>query len=423
MLDLKLIIENPEKVKKSLFKKGYDFDYKPLIEMANKRRELLIKVENSKAEQNKLSASVPKVKKEGGNIEEIFQKVRQLANETANDAVLLKEIEEKINFILSELPNIPDDDVVAGGKENNEVVFEFGKAPTFDFPIKDHVELATSLKLIDYERAAKISGHGTWIYTDKGALLEWALINYFISEHLKDGYKFMLPPHLLNYESGYVAGQFPKFSDAVFNLEGTSPKRFLLPTSETALVNYHRNEILNEDDLPLKYFAYTPCYRSEAGSYRSEERGMIRGYQFNKVEIFQYTDELSSDKGLDELVEKAKRLVEKLGLHFRISKLAAEDCSHSMAKTYDVEVYIPSMKTYKEVSSASNARDYQARRGLIRYRDKETNKTKLCHTLNASGLATSRLVPAILEQFQQEDGSVLVPKVLQAFLGNLKVLK
>jgi seryl-tRNA synthetase len=423
MLDLKLIVENPLKIQKALEKKEYVFDYQPLLKLANERKELLVKVENSKAEQNRLSSLVPQIKKENGDVQLIFKEVKRLASESANDVLRLKEVEEEINTILSDLPNIPDEDVLPGGKENNKVVYEFGSLPHFSFPIKDHVELSKNLKLVDYERAAKISGSGTWIYTDKGALLEWALINYFISEHLKDGYKFILPPHLLNYESGYVAGQFPKFADAVFMLENTSPKKFLLPTSETALVNFHRGEILNEDDLPLKYFAYTPCYRSEAGSYRSEERGMIRGYQFNKVEIFQYTDENSSNEGLDELVEKAKRLVEQLGLHFRISKLAAADCSHAMAKTYDVEVYIPSMETYKEVSSASNARDYQARRGLIRYRDKETKKIKLCHTLNASGLATSRLIPAILEQLQQADGSVIVPKALRPFLGNLEVLK
>ena len=293
--------------------------------------------------------------------------------------------------------------------------------PKFTFPIKDHVELCESLGLIDYKRAAKISGSGTWIYTKAGALLEWGLLNFFVSEHLKAGYDMILPPHLLNYESGFTAGQFPKFKEDVFWLEGTEPRKFLLPTSETALVNFYRDEILKEDELPKKYFAYTPCYRSEAGSYRTEERGMIRGYQFNKVEIFQYTKEQDSSKAFEEMVAHAAGLVEKLGLHFQISKLAAGDCSHSMARTYDIEVYIPSMGIYKEVSSVSNARDYQARRGMARYRDKETNAVKYLHTLNGSGLATSRLIPAIVEQFQQADGTVLVPEVLQAFVGT-KVL-
>ena len=232
-----------------------------------------------------------------------------------------------------------------------------------------------------------------------------------------------MPPHILNYESGYVAGQFPKFKEDVFWLENQEPKKFILPTAETALVNLHRNEILEEDELPKKYFAYTPCYRCEAGSYRTEERGMIRGYQFNKVEMVHYATEKNSKQSFEELVNKATSLVEKLGLHFQISKLAAGDCSHSMARTYDIEVWIPSMEVYKEVSSVSNANDYQARRGAIRYRDKETHKTKYCHTLNASGLATSRLFPAIIEQYQNEDGSVTVPEVLVPFMGGIKVIR
>ena len=311
--------------------------------------------------------------------------------------------------------------MLPGEKENNKVVKVFGEKPTFDFKPKDHVELAESLGLVDYERGAKISGRGTWIYTGLGAQLEWALINYFIQEHLKDGYTMILPPHLLNEESGYTAGQFPKFKQDVFWLEGQD--KFMLPTAETALVNLHRKEILSEEELPKKYFSYTPCYRMEAGSYRTEERGMIRGYQFNKVEMVQYTTEEGSDAAFEELLNKACSLVEKLGLHFQVSKLAAGDCSHSMARTSDVEIWIPSMGIYKEVSSASNARDYQARRGQIRYRDSKTGKTKFCHTLNASGLATSRLFPALLEQCQQADGSVKIPEVLVPLMGGVTVLK
>ncbi|MFA6617178.1 MAG: aminoacyl--tRNA ligase-related protein, partial [Bacilli bacterium] len=214
-----------------------------------------------------------------------------------------------------------------------------------------------------------------------------------------------------------------KFQEDVFWLNGAEPGRFMLPTAETALVNLHRNEILSPDELPKKYFAYTPCYRREAGSYRTEERGMIRGYQFNKVEMVQYTRAEDSDQAFEEMVNKAKLLVEKLGLHFRISKLAAGDCSHSMARTYDIEIWLPSMEIYKEVSSVSNARDYQARRGMIRYRDLESGKTKFCHTLNGSGLATSRLFPAILEQFQNSDGTVTIPEVLRPYMRNQAILK
>ena len=422
MIDINLIREKPEYVKEALKKKLWDTDFTELLSWDKKRRELMQIVEANKAEMNKLSASVPQVKKAGGDVGEIFKKVKEIAAKNAEFEGELKELEEKINDFVVALPNIPDDDLVGGGKENNKVIHTYGKKPEFSFKIKDHVELAESLGLVDYQRGAKIAGRGSWVYTNLGARLEWALLNFFISEHLKDGYEFILPPHLLNEESGFVAGQFPKFREDVFWLNGLDPQRFLLPTAETALVNLHRDEILTDEDLPRKYFAYTPCYRREAGSYRTEERGMIRGYQFDKVEMVQYTLPEDSDKAFEELVQKAASLVDKLGLHFQISKLAAGDISHSMARTYDIEVYIPSIGIYKEVSSASNARDYQARRGKVRFKTKDGRKG-FVHTLNASGLATSRVFPAILEQYQQEDGSVLVPEVLQPFMGGIKVLK
>lgn len=420
MLDYNLIKTHPEEVAAALKKKGWDVDFTDVIRKMDERLALLQAVEKVKAEKNALSASVPQAKKEGKDVTVIFKKVKELSASIAEDEKHLEDLELEIKTFVEALPNIPDSDLLPGEKENNKVIYTFGEKPTFDFEPKDHVELATSLGLIDYDRAAKISGRGTWIYTGLGAQLEWALINYFISTHLADGYTMILPPHLLNEESGYTAGQFPKFKQDVFWLEGQD--KFMLPTAETALVNLHRKEILSEDELPKKYFAYTPCYRCEAGSYRTEERGMIRGYQFDKVEMVQYTTEEGSDAAFDELVRKAASLVERLGLHFQISKLAAGDCSHSMARTYDVEIWIPSMGIYKEVSSASNARDYQARRGMIRYRDSKTGKTKFCHTLNASGLATSRLFPALLEQCQQKDGSVIIPDALVPFMGGIKVL-
>jgi len=416
MLDINRIEKEPRVIEQLLRRKGWDTDLTPLIAQIADKRALLFKIEQVKAEVNRLSSEVPKLKKDGQDVAPLFAKVKQLNASIVADETNLKALEIVINEQLHALPNIPDADLKEGGKENNEVIKTFGSKPTFDFKIKDHVELATSLKVIDYARAAKISGAGTWMYTGIGARLEWALLNFFISEHLKDGYEFILPPHLLNDESGFTAGQFPKFKNDVFWLDGVEPKRFLLPTAETALVNIHRQEIMSEAELPKKYFAYTPCYRCEAGSYRSEERGMIRGYQFNKVELVQFTTDTESDAAFDELVDKAVSLVKQLGLHFQVSKLAAGDCSHSMARTIDIEVYIPSMGIYKEVSSASNARDYQARRGMVRYRD-SNGKIHYAHTLNASGLATSRLIPAILEQFQQADGSVIVPAVLRPFLG------
>lgn len=421
MIDIKRIEKDPAKVQELLHRKLYDVDFTELIEKNKRRKELLVLVENNKAKQNKISATVPQYKKEGKDCGELFKEVKELAKSNKEHEEELKNIETFIFDFLKVLPNTPDEDLLPGGKENNKPIYTFGKKPVFDFQPKDHVELAESLGVIDYKTAAKISGSGTWIYTGVGAQLEWALINFFISEHLKDGYTFILPPHLLNYDSGFTAGQFPKFEDSVFYVDGLEPKRFLLPTAETALVNLHRNEIVSSKELPMRYFAYTPCYRLEAGSYRTEERGMIRGYQFNKVEMVAYTEDNKSDEMFDELVRKARTLVEKLGLHFQISKLAAADCSASMARTYDVEVWIPSMGIYKECSSVSNARDYQARRGGIRYKD-EKGEVHFCNTLNGSGLATSRLIPAILEQFQQKDGSVLIPEVLQPFMGGIKVL-
>lgn len=423
MIDLKKIENEPEKVKELLARKGWEFDPAPLLVDFKKRRELLAEVETNKAEQNRLSKSVPQVKKEGGDVKAIFAKVKELSASIAGKEKELEEVNKDIQARVEVLPNLPDEDLAAGGKENNKPFYHFGKEPTFDgFTPKNHVELAESLGLIDYKRAAKISGTGTWIYTGKGAQLEWALVNYFIASHLADGYTFILPPHLLNEQSGFTAGQFPKFRNDVFWLNGAEPEKFLLPTAETALVNLHRDEVLSIHDLPKKYFAYTPCYRKEAGSYRTEERGMIRGYQFNKVEMVQYTTDDGSDVAFEELVNKAKKLVEGLGLCYQIDKLAAGDCSASMARTYDIEVWIPSMHIYKEVSSVSNARDYQARRGMIRYKDDE-GKMHFCHTLNGSGLATSRVFPAILEQFQQADGSVIIPEALRPFMGGLEVLK
>lgn len=422
MIDVKLILEKPEYVKEALAKKLWDFDPKPVIELSAKRLDLLKSVEANKAEQNRLSASVPALKKAGEDVKPVFAKVKELGSQNKAAEEELAKVEGQIKAILEELPNLPDDDLAAGSKENNHPIYHYGEERDFGFTPKNHVELCESLGLIDYKRAAKISGTGTWVYTNLGAKLEWALLNYFIENHLQDGYEMILPPHLLNYDSGYTAGQFPKFQNEVFWLEGSEPRKFLLPTAETALVNLHRNEILSLSELPRKYFAYTPCYRKEAGSYRTEERGMIRGYQFNKVEMVQYTTQEGSDAAFEEMVEKAKRLVEGLGLTYQIDKLAAGDCSHSMARTYDIEVWIPSMGIYKEVSSVSNARDYQARRGMIRYKD-ENGKTKFCHTLNGSGLATSRVFPAIVEQFQQADGSVIVPEVLRKYLGGLDVLK
>lgn len=419
MIDINLIRNDTAGVAAALEKRGVKADLAAILELDGKRREIIGKTETLKAEKNKVSAEIPKLKKAGEPVEHIFAKMREIGDEISANDSMLKDVEESLRTALLCLPNMPDPDVVAGGKESNAVIKTFGKKPEFSFDIKNHVELCENLKLIDYERGVKLAGNGSWLYTGRGAVMEWALLNYFIKTHLKDGYTFVLPPHMLNYECGLGAGQFPKFEDEVYRVEtaeGGAARRFMLPTAETALVNIYRGEILQEAELPKKLFAYTPCYRKEAGSYRAEERGMIRGHQFDKVEMVQVTTPENSKAAFEELVNKACALVEGLGLHYRLSKLAAGDCSASMARTYDIEVWIPSMGIYKEVSSVSNANDYQARRNMTRYRAAD-GKIGYVHTLNGSGLATSRIMPAIVEQFQNADGSVTVPEVLREFVG------
>lgn len=427
MIDIKLIRENPDKVKAGFIKKEIDCsaDVDRILELDKERRDLIYKTETLKAEQNKASKQIPAMKKNGQDTTEIFARMNQLKEDIRKTDADLKAVESEYDLLMLGLPNLPDDDLKPGGKENNEPIRYFGEPHKFDFEPKHHVDLCTSLGLIDYERGAKLAGSGFWVYTGVGARLEWALLNYFIDTHIADGYELMLVPHMLVYECGVTAGQFPKFADEVYKIENPTDDRihYMLPTAEAALASLHRNEILTEDELPKKYISYTPCFRREAGSYRSDERGMVRGHQFNKVEMFQYTLPEKSDEAFDELVGKAERLVAGLGFHFRTVKLAAGDCSASMARTYDIEIQIPSMNGYKEVSSVSNARDYQARRGNIRFRRESTGKTEYAHTLNGSGLATSRILPALVEQNQQKDGSVVVPEVLRKYLGGMEVIK
>ena len=336
MLDINLIRQNPELIREQLAKKGFDADFQEFLAADEKRRELIRKTELLKAEKNRTSAEIPKIKKEGGDVSEIMARMKQVSEQSKQIDEQLALLSRQQQDFLDTLPNLPAADVAAGGKENNQVVRLFGEKPTFAFAPRHHVDLVEQLGIIDYTRGAKLGGSGFWVYRKEGALLEWALLNYFMQEHLKDGYEMMLPPHILTYQCGYTAGQFPKFKDDVFQLRREDSEdfsHFILPTAETALVNLHRDEVLDESALPYKYFAYTPCYRKEAGSYRAEERGMIRGHQFNKIEMFQYALPEQSDQALEELVTKAASLVEGLGLHHRVSKLAAGDCSASMTKT------------------------------------------------------------------------------------------
>ncbi len=420
MLDIKRIRTSPEEVKADLRKreKNYDADIDAILALDEKRRVLVGETDEKKARQNAVSKQIPAMKKAGEDTAAVMAEMKALSACVKENDEELARLEGELRDCMLRLPNTPDADVPAGGKAQNEELRVFGQKPVFNFAIKDHMELSEGLGLIDYARGAKLGGSGSWVYRGMGARLEWALLNYFIAQHLQDGYELVLPPHMLTWECGTVAGQFPKFSEDVFQIANptSEDKKFMLPTAETALVNLHQGEMLAEADLPRRYIAYTPCYRREAGSYRSEERGMIRGHQFNKVEMVQYTTAEGSDAAFAEMVEKAERLLRGLGLHHRVSKLAAGDVSASMARTTDIEVWIPSMGIYKEVSSASNARDFQARRGNMRYKD-ANGRPRFVHTLNASGLATSRVFPALLEQHQNADGSITVPEVLRPYLG------
>ena len=440
MLDIKRIKENPDAVKAGLKAKEVDCDaiVDKILELDVQVRALKTSTETKTAQKNKLAKENGKLfgmkkglEKKGESTAEVDARIEEnkaaavaLDNEIADEAEQLKALNAEFRSAMLSLPNLPDADLLPGGKENNQPLRYVGEMVSFDFEPKHHVDLCRDLGLIDYERGVKLAGSGNWMYTGMGARLEWALLNYFIDTHTADGYEFILPPHMLEYQCGETAGQFPKFADEVFKIANHPTEGgtfYMLPTAEAALASIYRGEILSEADLPKKFFAYTPCFRREAGSHRADERGMVRGHQFNKVEMFQFTTAEGSDEAFEELVKKAENLVAGLGLHFRTVKLAAGDCSASMARTYDIEILIPSMNGYKEVSSVSNARDYQARRGNCRYR-RADGKIDFVHTLNGSGLATSRIFPAIVEQNQRADGSVVVPEVLRKYLGGLEII-
>ena len=441
MLDIRKIKENPDAVKAGLKAKEVDCDaiIDKILELDVQVRGLKTSTETKTAQKNKISKENGKLfgmkkglEKKGEDTTEVNAKiadnvaaVAEIDASIEGDKATLKVLEAELYNNMLALPNLPDADLLPGGKENNEPLRYIGEKHSFDFEPKHHVDLCTDLGLIDYERGVKLAGGGNWMYTGMGARLEWALLNYFIDTHTADGYDFILPPHMLEYQCGLTAGQFPKFADEVFKIANHPTEGgtfYMLPTAEAALASVYRDEILTEGDLPKKFFAYTPCFRREAGSHRADERGMVRGHQFNKVEMFQFTTPEGSDEAFEELVKKAENLVAGLGLHFRTVKLAAGDCSASMARTYDIEILIPSMNGYKEVSSVSNARDYQARRGNIRYR-RADGKLDFVHTLNGSGLATSRIFPAIVEQNQRADGSIVVPEVLRKYLGGIEVIE
>lgn len=415
MLDIKTIREEPERVRRGLAKRGLTVDLRAFLEVDDAYRAALTHTEQLQGLRRHLSADFGAAVEGGADPVALRAQGAAVGAQISDAKQRLDQLRVERQEFLDGLPNLPDEDVVAGGKEHNEVVRTVGEPPVFGFPARDHVALAEQLNLVDYRRGAKLAGTGFWVYRGDGALAEWALLDYFVDAHRRDGYEFVLPPHLLTHDAGYAAGQFPKFADDVFLIEGDEQGRFLLPTAETALAGMHRGEVFDAAELPRRYFAFSPCYRREIGGYRTAERGTLRGHQFHKVEMFAVTAPEDSDAVHAELLAKAEALVAGLGLHYRVSRLAAGDTSAAMAVTYDVEVWLPSLGDYVEVSSVSNAREYQARRGDVRFREGGA-KAGFVHTLNASGLATSRLLPALLERHQQADGSIAVPEVLRRWL-------
>ena len=426
MIDINKIRNTKEEVEKALLKRMDNVNLNEILDWDKEKRKIGTLMDQYRAERRKASDKIATLKKTGENTDDIVKEMKKLGIKIDEGMIKYNELDKKIFEFLSLLPNIPDADVPAGGKENNEVLRPNLEQPKINFKLKPHYEILKDLNMVDYERGIKIAGEKNWIYTGIGARLEWALINYFIDTHMKNGFQFMMLPYMLKYECGFGAGQFPKFNDEVYMIKNEDKEekniKFLLPTAETGLVNIHSNEIMNMDELPKKYFAYTQCFRVEAGSSREEERGTIRGHQFNKVEMVQYVTEDKTEEAFTELLNIAENLMKSLGLHYQVSKLAAGDCAQAMCRTYDIEVWIPSMGIYKEVSSVSNSRDYQARRNNTKYRDTDGNLHYVC-TLNGSGLATSRLVPAIVEQYQNEDGSITIPEVLRPYMGGLEVIK
>ena len=432
MIDINWIRADPERAVAALAKRGPCVKFGDVLAWDDQRRSLTTEAGRLRARKNDVSRQIPHWRNAGEDVRPLIEDMGRVGQRIKELERELGGVQRRIRDFLEQLPNVPDDDVAGGGKENNRVLHAWGEKPSFDFAPRDHLALAGGLGLIDFERGAKVAGSGFWIYRGAGALLEMALINYCISRNVAAGYELMLLPHIVNAQCGYISGQFPKFGHDVYRLAagqdhdagepgGTAAAadgvdgQILIPTSETALAAIHRDEIIAADTLPRKYCAFTPCYRREAGSYRSHDRGTIRGHQFHKVELFQYVAPDRSEAALQGMVDHAESLVRDLGLHYRVSQLAAGDCGAAAAKTCDIEVWIPSMGSYEEVSSASNTRDYQSRRGRIRMRG--ASGTALVHTLNASGLATSRLLPALLECCQRADGGVAVPEALRPFCG------
>lgn len=422
MIDIRLIRKEREKVEAQLKTKDPSIQLDSVVNLDNQIREGKTKVEQLKAQRNEQSQKIGEMKRKGEDTTSLMQKVAAWADEIHTLDKQVSEWEIQFNDALSRLPNLPMEGIkIAEDPKDNVNIKEVGQKPVFDFPFKNHLELNEKLYLFDFKRGAKISGTGFATYRGLGARLEWALLQYMLDTQVKNGFEQWIPPILVREETVYGSGQLPKFANQQFKITDEDFNLYLIPTAEVPLNALHADEILSEEELPIKYTAYTPCFRREAGAAGSQERGLIRMHQFNKVEMFCFSTPEDSSRLFDEMLASAEEILQGLGLHYRNMLLVTGDMSFAAAKTVDIEVWLPGQNRYYEVSSVSNCTDYQARRSNIRYRGKNS-KPEFVHTLNGSGLATSRLMVALLENNQNKDGSVNIPPVLQKYLGGITKL-
>lgn len=424
MLDLKFVRDNVDRVDRMLKDRRLDLDLKPLLKLDEERRRILTEVEQLKCARNRASDEISRLKREKKDAATQIERMREVSQRIKILDQELASIEQEFRKFLLLIPNMPHKSVVVGADEkDNPVVKTWGERPTFEFAPRPHWEIGESLGIIDFERAAKMSGARFALYWGMGAALERALISFMLHIHTKShGYTEVLPPFMVNANSLVGTGQLPKFSEDLFKLEGHD--LYLVPTAEVPVTNIHANEVLDEGDLPKNYVAFTPCFRSEAGSYGKDTRGLIRQHQFNKVELVKVVRPDSSYEELERLLSDAEAILQELGIHYRVVMLCTGDTGFSSAKTYDIEVWLPGQGAYREISSCSNFEDFQARRANIRFRPRGQTRTDLVHTLNGSGLAVGRTLVAVLENYQQADGTVLIPPALRPFLGDAeKIVK
>lgn len=417
MLDLKFIRENPERVKKGIKQKGEKADVQRILNLDKQRRKILQEVEQLKHDRNQLSQKVSQLKRSGQDAQEVIARTREISQKIKDLDEELRRVETALQEALDWIPNLPHPSVPVGKTEKDNVVIKaWGKMPEFDFKISDHLEIAERLGILDFQRGSKVAGRGFPVYKGKGAILERALINFMLDVHTREhGYTEIFPPFLVNPESMRGTGQLPKLREDMYYIE--KDDLFLIPTAEVPVTNLHRDEILHNDDLPLKYCAYTACFRREAGSWGKDTRGLLRLHQFNKVELVKFVRPEDSYNEHEKLLADATRILELLGIPYRVVELCTGDLSFAAAKCYDIEVWAPAEKRWLEASSCSNFEDFQARRMNIRFKRTQTSKPEFVHTLNASGLATPRLMVALLENFQTDEGTVVVPEPLRKYTG------